>query len=129
MRCDVLQTVINDFVRAINAHDPHALDSLMSDDHVFIDAHGNEMHGRDTMHQGWAGYFQLFPDYTIEIHDMFGSGETVALFGSARGTFNGTANSWKIPVAWKAVVRNGRVALWQVFGDTKLPFESMKTEE
>jgi len=32
---------------------------------------------------------------------------------------------WRLPAAWRAVVREGRIAIWQVVADTKLPFESM----
>jgi len=117
-----------DFVSTINEHSAEKLYALMTDDHQFIDAQGNSVSGKDKMKAGWAGYFQWFPDYKIEITDIFIQGDTIAAFGFAEGTFKGikteqNKNYWKLPAAWKAVIENGKVKLWQVFADTKIPFD------
>ena len=44
---------IIDFAAAINSHDLEKIAVLLSDDHKFIDAHGNEMVGKETMKRGW----------------------------------------------------------------------------
>ena len=112
------------FIDQINAHDVDGLGQLMTDDHRFIDAHGNEVVGKGTMTAGWRGYFEMFPVYSIEVNDLFEKGDTFAMFGFAGGSFRGKAEaSWQLPAAWKAIVKDGRVALWQVFADTKIPFE------
>ena len=112
------------FVDAINARAPEALAELMSADHTFIDAHGNEVIGREKMLAGWRGYFEWFPDYRIEVVQIFENGEEFGLFGYAGGSFKGNPErSWRLPAAWKAVVRDQRVALWQVYADTKTPLE------
>jgi hypothetical protein len=73
---------------------------------------------------GWRAYFEWFPDYYIEIADVFEDGDNFALFGFAGGSFKGKqSQSWRLPAAWKAFVKDGRVTLWQVFADTKIPFE------
>ena len=114
------------FIDRINAHDVEGLGELMSGDHRFIDAHGNEVIGKEKMIAGWRGYFEWFPDYSIEVNEIFEQGETFAMFGSASGSFKGKSDtSWRLPAAWKTVVKDGRVILWQVFADTKIPFESM----
>ena len=119
-----MNETIQAFIDCINAHDVDGLGGLMSDDHTFIDAHGNEVVGRETMVAGWRGYFAWFPDYYIEVTDAFENGGTLAMFGFAGGSFKGKpSGSWRLPAAWKAVVKEGRVALWQVFADTKIPFE------
>ena len=110
------------FVAKINQRDVDGLVALMTPDHVFIDALGNTMRGADQMRKGWQGYFSLFPDYAIEVTDEFSRGEVAAMFGKARGTFavNGNLtreNFWEIPAAWRAVVKNGRVAEWRVYCD------------
>ncbi len=64
------QTILA-FIDRINAHDVEGLAELMSDDHTFIDAHGNEVVGREKMSAGWRGYFEWFPDYYIEVNDVF----------------------------------------------------------
>lgn len=118
---DILQA----FIARINAHDVDGLGELMSDDHTFIDAHGNEVRGKEKMIAGWRGYFEWFPDYYIEVTDVFEDSEpTVAMFGFAGGSFKGKqSESWRLPAAWKAMVKDGRVTLWQVFADTKIPFD------
>jgi len=55
----------------INPHDVEGLGALMSDDHIFIDAPGNQVSGREKMIVGWRAYFDWFPDYFIEITDAF----------------------------------------------------------
>ena len=141
------QETILAFIDRINAHDVEGLAELMSDDHIFIDAHGNEVVGREEMTVGWRGYFEWFPDYYIEVNEVFegrddlgsddlGSdeasrvvearknGESFALFGFAGASFKGKESEcWRLPAAWKASVKDGRVTLWQVFADTKIPFE------
>ena len=112
------------FIERINAHDVDGLSLLMSDDHTFIDAHGNQVSGKEKMIAGWRGYFEWFPDYYIEVTDAFEQGENLALFGFAGGCFkNQEGESWRLPAAWKASVKDDRVNLWQVFADTKIPFE------
>jgi ketosteroid isomerase-like protein len=119
----VKETVLA-FIDRINAHDVEGLGELMSDDHTFIDAHGNQVSGREKMIAGWRGYFDWFPDYFIEVTDVFEDGDTFALFGFAGGSFQGKETErWRLPAAWKAEVKDGRVTLWQVFADTKIQFE------
>jgi len=117
---------IQAFIDRINSHDVDGLAELMTDDHRFIDAHGNEVVGKDKMTAGWRGYFEWFPVYSIEVNEIFEQGDTFAMFGFAGGSFKGKSDaSWRLPAAWKAIVKDGRVALWQVFADTRIPFESM----
>ena len=77
------------FIDRINAHDVAGLGALMSDDHTFIDAHGNQVAGREKVIAGWRGYFEWFPDYFIEVTDVFDDGERLALFGFAGAAFKG----------------------------------------
>ena len=112
------------FVDRINAHDLEGLASLMSDDHTFIDAHGHQVVGKQQMIVGWQAYLDWFPDYRVEVTDVFEASEGIALIGFASGSFkNKTSESWLLPAAWKALVKDGRVTIWQVFADTKIPFE------
>lgn len=112
------------FIDRINERDAKGLGELMTDDHVFIDAHGNQVRGKDKMISGWNSYFSWFPDYFIEVTEVFEDGDKLALFGFAGGSFrNKTSESWRLPAAWRAEVKDGRIRLWQVFADTKIPFE------
>ncbi|HMG74692.1 MAG TPA: nuclear transport factor 2 family protein [Pyrinomonadaceae bacterium] len=112
------------FIDRINAHDVAGLAELMSDDHTFIDAHGNQISGKEKMIAGWRGYFGMFPDYYLEVTEVFEDAGKLGLFGFAGGSYqNKESESWRLPAAWKAEVNEGRVTLWQVFADTKIPFE------
>lgn len=114
---------ITDFAAAVNSHDLEKIAALISDDHTFIDARGNETAGKETMKAGWGGYFQLFPDYYIEIEEIFSKGDLAMAHGYA-GAGTGE-KAWKIPAAWRVVVRDGKIKLWQVYADTKIQFERM----
>ena len=123
------QTILA-FIDRINTHDVEGLAALMSDDHTFIDAHGRQVTGREKMIAGWRGYFEWFPDYYIEVSDVFEDGDKLALFGFAGGSYqNKQTESWRLPAAWKTIVADGRVTLWQVFADTKIPFEIIERNE
>jgi ketosteroid isomerase-like protein len=112
------------FANEINRHDVDGLVALLSDDHLFVDALGQEVHGRDKLRAAWRAYFDLFPDYHIDVRETFQSGRVVALLGSASGTLmvDGQAraeNRWKVPAAWRAVVDHGQVVHWQVYVDNE----------
>ncbi len=114
------------FVGAINNHDVNSLGELMSDDHIFTDAHGVEVMGRERMKKGWIGYFKWFPDYKIEIREIYEDENTISALGFACGTFEGVnpeENFWRIPAAWKAEIYDGKIAHWQIFADTKIPYD------
>lgn len=119
--------VVLDFMERINSGNVERICALMTDDHVFVDALGAKMNGRETMRKGWQMYHAMIPDYKVSHEEIFAKGETVAIFGTARGTFApGPAavelkkeNFWEIPAAWFAVVRGGKVARWQVYADNQ----------
>ncbi|HUL43590.1 MAG TPA: nuclear transport factor 2 family protein [Bacteroidota bacterium] len=117
-----------EFVQQINRHDVEGIGRLMSDDHVFIDAHGNAVEGKEKMRVGWKHYFEWFPDYRIDISITMEDHDLVLLCGEASASYQGLGNtdaarSWKLPAAWKAIVQSNKIKLWQVFADTKIPFE------
>ena len=116
--------VFDDFVDAINEHNVEKLYPLMTEDHKFIDSYGNEVSGKDKMRSGWIEYFHWFPDYNIEITDLFIENNTIAAFGFAGGSFQGSKynyleNYFRIPAAWKVTIENDKIKLWQVYADTK----------
>src|SRR5258707_13289519 len=111
------------FIDRINAHDFEGLGALMSDDHAFIDAHGNQVSGRENMIAGWRGYFEWVPDYFIEVTDVFEDDDKLALFGFAGGSFKGkSTESWRLPAARQAIAIDGHVTPWQGVCGTKVPF-------
>jgi len=109
------------FVAAINRHDVGALAALMTPDHLFVDSAGNRTQGAASMQAGWRSYYAICLDYWIRIDHAVEQGGVVLAVGEAGGTIDGVA--WRTPAAWKAVVRESRVAEWRVFADNKPVYE------
>lgn len=127
---NAIATVLK-FEQLINTQKPDAVCSLLTDDSVFIDSLGNRASGVARLRSAWEGYFKMVPDYTISHEEIFANGDTVAMFGTAQGTFSRDGqtkkeNYWKTHAAWKAVVKNERIALWQVFADNEPIREIMR---
>ena len=112
------------FEHAINSRNPNAICSLMAGDGEFIDSLGNRIQGTEKLRAAWVGYFKMVPDYSISHSEIFAQGNTVAVFGSAQGTFSkdgqlAKENFWRTPAAWRAVVKDGKIVLWQVYADNE----------
>src|ERR1700683_5253379 len=106
--------IVYDFVASINNKNADKIYYLMADDHLFIDAQGHKVSGKDKMKEAWKLYFEWFADYKIEITDYFANGDSIAAFGYASGTFRGISsekneNYWKIPAAWKVTLHNNKI--------------------
>ena len=122
-----MKDVVLNFIEAINAGDVENICSLMATNHVFIDSVGHQHKGVPLMKSGWSAYFESFPDYKIEISEIFERDKEFVLLGRASASFKGEkVKCWGIPAAWKAIIENGKVLCWQVFADTKVQFDAMK---
>ena len=128
-------SVFKSFVKAINQADISALEKLMTEDHTFVDSGGHTESGREKMTEGWKAYFQMFPDFKIEIDCIIQDKETIGAFGQATGTYNGkrglvAENRITMPAAWKAAVEGEKIRYWQVYADwsegTKIIEEDQK---
>jgi ketosteroid isomerase-like protein len=122
--------IAREFVAAINEHDTKWLATLMTEDHEFVDSLGERVRGRELMLQGWRKYFAMMPDLRIEIDNIIAEGSIVGLFGKAQGTYTVDGNlrqenSWRIPIAVRAIVDGDRVQKWQSFADNKPVYEIM----
>jgi ketosteroid isomerase-like protein len=112
--------VAEKFVSAINSKNIDLLVSLMTPEHVFVDASGTEHLGREKMRSVWPAYFRSVPDYLIEVSERFEKNGTVVLLGHASGTYSQTGelkpeNHWNVPAAWRAVVVPNLVSSWQQY--------------
>ena len=114
---------LEEFVRCINAHDSKGIVSLCTADHIFIDSLGSRLSGLERLEQAWAGYFSLFPDYHIDIEAAAAQNAVVLASGFASATYAVSKKPWRIPAAWRAIVRNGQIAEWQVYADNKPVYE------
>lgn len=125
---------VQEYIRAINRQDLETMSALMSEDHEFVDASGGHYSGRDEILKGWPDYYAMFPDYSIEVIDIFEQDDRVAVFGFASATYwnlkDATHNNyWRIPAAWKAIVRNNKIIYWQVFCDYSPIHEIIKRND
>lgn len=115
--------VAREFVERINRRDVDLLCELMTEDHRFVDSDGTvSVTDRESMREGWRGYYAMVPDYRIDIEETIASGDVVVLLGVASGTCAEDGelqpeNRWETPAAWKAIVRDDRVAEWRVYAD------------
>jgi len=114
--------IVNSFIKAINDHDVDKIYDLMSEDHIFIDGSGDKYVGKTGMKEGWQKYYEMFPDYIVEITDIVENDSIIGLFGYASGTYKNlinklNSNFWKIPASWKAIVENNKIKHWQVYCD------------
>jgi predicted enzyme related to lactoylglutathione lyase/limonene-1,2-epoxide hydrolase len=113
--------IVRAFAAAINSHEFANMASLFSPDYQFIDAQGNALTEAENQEASWKQYLELFPDYRIELVDVFANGSTVFAHGFASASFKGDANAhWRIPAAWRALIEDGKVKVWQVYADTKI---------
>jgi len=118
------EAVAQAFVRAINRQDVDEMAGLMTEEHRFIDALENVAEGRETMVTAWKSYFNMVPDYTIVVEEIFCDGPIVVLLGTAQGTYAGKGklvpeNRWKTPIALRAFAEEGKVAEWRVYADNE----------
>lgn len=81
------------FVDAINARDAAAIVALTTPDHRFIDSRGNSS--------------QQVPDDKITVTRWIVEDNTVVAFGTSSG----------VPAVWRATVRNGKIAEWQIYAN------------
>jgi hypothetical protein len=108
------------FIDAINRGDIVHLASLMSDDHrlqVFDEA---PLDGKEANIVGWRGYTSLFPNYLIYPHQLVARDAEVIVLGHTTGSHLDLPDEQesRLTLLWKAIVRNGRLELWQLIADT-----------
>jgi hypothetical protein len=121
--------IVLEFVNAINDHDVDKIYDLMTDGHIFIDGSGGQHIGKIGMKEGWQSYYQLFPDYNIQITDIIEDNSIIGLFGNASGSYkniNIETNFWKTTASWKAIVKNKKIMHWQVYCDYTQLMEIIK---
>jgi ketosteroid isomerase-like protein len=125
--------LILEFVDSINARDVDGIAGFLAADHVFIDAHDTVHEGKQLMRKAWAEYFELFPDYKVEVKHVIEEGDMLAIFGYASATYKGPeagpSNFWRLPGAWKAVIIEGKIKLWQVYCDYKTIYDIIQKTE
>ena len=117
---------VHAMIANINAHAVDAIVEGLTRDSVLVDPRGSAVAGREALRAAWRVYFEIFPDYRLEIEHSGPWCDAVICTGTASAHFRGRAErAWSIPVAIRADVHERRIARWQVFADMHLPLVSM----
>ena len=117
-----MKNIVLSYIDAINKADIDGLLNLMTDDHILIDSQNNKMTGKDNLRQAWIGYFDLFPDYKIEVNEILEKDSLICILGYASGTYKNlknddNSNFWKIPLALAAIIKDNYISQWQIYAD------------
>jgi ketosteroid isomerase-like protein len=113
-----------EFIDRINSHDVALLGGLITEDHLYIDAQGNQTRGRHELERSWRACFEWFPDYSVQVEQAFANGNIAVVTGCAMGTYSihgrlNRENRWRTPSAWQAVIRNQKISEWRVYADNE----------
>lgn len=112
---DVMMVALK-FNEKINARDLTGLVKLMTNDHVFIDIPGEIHEGKEMMKKGWRDFFTAYPDYRniftrVQVDDDF-----VVMVGYSTCSYDPLDG----PALWSAKIREGLVAEWRVYEDSRM---------
>jgi len=113
-----------DFIKRINSGDAEAICQLMTADHIFPGCSWQAFHWARQDARRLARLFQDCRGLSDPCGEFFQTGERLAIFGSASGTYSGHGDAssdkfWKVPAAWRVVIRDGLVAEWCVYADNQ----------
>jgi hypothetical protein len=108
------------FIDAINRGDVAHLASLMSDDHRLQVFDESPLDGKEANLVGWGGYMSSFPDYVIYPHRIVARDAEVVVLGHTTGSHLDLPDEQesRLILLWRAIVREGRLHLWQLIADT-----------
>jgi ketosteroid isomerase-like protein len=108
------------FIDAINRGDVDRLVALMSPGHRLQVLQELPVTGREANRDAWNGYVTAFPDYVIYPDHLVHRGDDVFVLGSTTGSHLGLPDQeeHQLRVIWRASVRDGLLALWQIIEDT-----------
>ena len=99
----------------ITASDLHGIESIITDDHTFIDMQGNEVHGKKTNLEAWSRFFELFPDYENVFEETYVHEMIVTL----RGYSSCSHPRMNTRGIWTAHVIDDKVSEWRIYEDSE----------
>ncbi|MFX0029803.1 MAG: hypothetical protein ACFE8B_11375 [Candidatus Hermodarchaeota archaeon] len=100
------------FNEYINNQDINGLIGLMTDDHLFIDRHGDQY---EDMINGWKEFFENYPTYKNYFERVESRDNLVILIGYALWSERSLEEDHAI---WIATIENDMVSKWQIYEDT-----------
>jgi len=121
--------LIFSFVEAVNNQNITKIVMALSENTLFCNSQGKEIVGKENVIRAWMNYFELFPDYYIEVDHIIENEHTIGILGYSGGTYKKSVNDldkWRLPSAWKVKLNKREIAQWQVYTDNMIPFEIIK---
>jgi ketosteroid isomerase-like protein len=108
------------YIDAINRGDVAHLASLMTQDHRLQVFDESPLDGKEANIEGWRGYTSSFPDYVIYPHQLVPRNGDVVVLGHTTGSHLDLPDEQesRLTLLWRAIVRDGRLQLWQLIEDT-----------
>ena len=101
------------FNECISNRDINGISDLMSEDHIFIDRHGDQY---GDMVNGWKEFFDNFPTYKNYFTRVESQDNLVILIGYAKWSKDSKEEDHAI---WTAMVENDLVTEWHIYEDTE----------
>lgn len=112
------------FNECITNRDISGLSDMMAENHVFIDTANNRIGGKiNCITQAWRPFFALYPDYRNIFENIVVRDTSVIMQGYSVCSEDILNN---IRAIWVAEIENNKVALWQIYPDTKENREMLK---
>jgi hypothetical protein len=129
-----MKETILEFINRINAHNVQGIIDLMADDYQFVNSSGDRFRDLEFMRQTWQAQFANHPDFKIRVQRIIADNEGVGIFGWTEGTYapDGVMreeNHWEIPTAFLGVARDNKLVYWEVFSDTSIVFDLIKSSQ
>ena len=101
------------FNQCINDQDIDGLANLMTENHIFIDRHGDEF---GDMVNGWIEFFDNYPTYKNLFLRVESREDLVILIGYAIWSSDSEEKDHAI---WVATIEDDLVSKWQIYEDTE----------
>lgn len=120
------EEIVLKFIQEINKGNIAGIHNLMSKDHIFIDMGGDLHKGKKEIN--WKEYFNIFPDYKINIEKILHKNNNIYILGNSTGNFSEygknlftkegktpQSEDFQGPAIWRAKIENQKVKEWQIF--------------
>jgi len=105
--------IVREFVDYANAGERELVDSLVVEDIKFTDIAGDVYIEKEFM----SSYLKAYPNYKIDIQQMFRGGSGVAFSGKTRGSHVPAEIEFEETLIWTAEVRDGLISEWRIYLD------------
>ncbi len=121
-----VKKMLMDYVAAWNSGDPEKVTSFLTNDCVFENLGGEDVHRGVEEIKAWAsGVFASFPDFRLEIKSLFVAGDWVGVEWIETGTHKGsmgssppTGKSFSVPGASILELHHGKIKRETLYWDS-----------